>query len=142
MPVYQDRKVGTYRAIYMGCTEKLMGDPEELRFIWRFQEKNDKTTLGQLDKITSTNIKNTQANAYKMMFGILGRKPQDGDDTETHIGEEYDVTWGPNQVGNLTIVNVAPATPEARPATLGEATRKAADEHAKQEGDVQDDLPF
>ena len=137
MPTYQERKVGTYRATYQGCTTKMMGDPEEPRYIWRFQEKADPTTAGQLDKITSTNIVNTQANAYKMMYGILGRKPRDGDDTEAYIGKEYDVQWGPNQAGNLTIVGVTPAYP-------GEDAQlkpKATEAHEKQEADTSD-LPF
>lgn len=136
MPTYTERKVGTYRATYQGCTEKLMGDPEELRYIWRFQEKADATSAGEMAKITSTNIRNKQANAYKMMVGILGHDPRDGDDTEAHIGQEYDVLWGPNQAGNLTIVGVAPAYPGEDAAKTAKPKENAA---KSEEGDG---LPF
>jgi hypothetical protein len=67
-----------------------------------------------------------------MLAGVMGRKPQDGDDTDTMVGKLYDVVYGPNQAGNLTITSVvlvaepsqpvqdapeAAATPQVAPVT-------------------------
>lgn len=113
MPVYHARIAGIYRATYQGCTEKEMINPEtqeaEPRYIWRFQEKADPTTAGVIDKITGTSMQSPNSNAYKIAAGIIGRKLQPGDDTEAYIGQEYDVVYGPNQAGNLTITSVVKA---------------------------------
>lgn len=138
MPVFTERKAGTYRAAYTGSKEKEVTNPQtglaETRILWTFQEVGNSTTVGEMSKWTSTNISNKQANGYRMMRGILGRDPRDGDDTETYVGQVYDVQWGPNQAGNLTIIGVTPVA-DGAPAD----TAKAAEQHALQEGD---ELPF
>jgi hypothetical protein len=112
MPVYTERAAGTYRAKYLGCAEKTLTDKETneevVRWLWRFQELSDPATTGELAKFTGTSMQSPNSNAYKMATGILGHKPQPGDDTETHIGEVYDLFYGPNQAGNLAIIGVVP----------------------------------
>ncbi len=60
-----------------------------------------------------------------MASGIVGRKLQPGDDTEAFIGQAYDVVYGPNQAGNLTITSVAKAQTEAANPVLPTEAEKA-----------------
>jgi hypothetical protein len=60
-----------------------------------------------------------------MASGIVGRKLQPGDDTEKHIGQAYDVVYGPNQAGNLTITSVVKAQTVADNPVLPTAAEKA-----------------
>lgn len=117
MPIYTERAAGTYRAKYLGCAEKTLTDKETneevVRWLWRFQELTDPTTAGELGKFTGTSMQSANSNAYRMATGILGHKPQPGDDTEAHVGEVYDLFYGPNQAGNLTIVGVVPVKDQA-----------------------------
>src|SRR5678816_309282 len=110
MPTYEVRKEGIYRARYEGCREKLFEDPKtgekELRLIWTFQDVKDASPNGTIDKITGTSMKSPNSNAHKIARGLFGGTMLPGVDTETNVGKEYDVWWGPNQEGNLTIVNV------------------------------------
>jgi len=128
MPVYQSRIAGIYRARYVGCVEKNLVDQEtgeeKTLFLWRFQDVNDPLTTGEISKFTSTNMQNTQANAHIMATGIMGRKLQAGDDTETRVGELYDVVYGPNRAGNLTITSVV-RVQEAESPILPTAAEKA-----------------
>lgn len=109
-PIYSERAAGIYRATYRGMIEKEMTNPDtqelEPRWIWRFQEVKDPTTVGEIDKITGTSMKSPNSNAYKMAAGIVGHKLAPGDDTEQFVGSLYDVVYGPNQAGNLTITSV------------------------------------
>ena len=127
MPVYQSRLAGIYRARYVGCTEKTVVDQEtgeeRLLFLWRFQEVSDPLTTGEISKFTSTNLQNTNANAHIMAAGIMGRKLQAGDDTETKVGQLYDVVYGPNRAGNLTITSVVPVLEAASPVLPTEAEK-------------------
>lgn len=113
MPKYTERTQGIYRCTFLGTEERAMLNPEtqteEDRYIWKFQEKADPTSAGQLDKITGTSLRSPNSNAYRIASGLMGRKLQPGDDTDTMIGKEYDVVYGPNQAGNLTITSVVPA---------------------------------
>jgi hypothetical protein len=113
MATYTERAAGIYRCTYTGQIERTFTDQEtgaeELRWIWKFQEISDPLTTGQIDKITGTSLQSPNSNAYKMAAGIVGRKLQPGDDTETFIGQQYDVVYGPNQAGNLTITSVVKA---------------------------------
>jgi hypothetical protein len=106
MPTYQERSAGIFRCTYLGSEERDMTNPEtqqeEPRWIWKFQEKADPTSAGQIDKITGTSLKSPNSNAYKIASGLMGRKLQPGDDTD-------DVVYGPNQAGNLTITSVVRA---------------------------------
>lgn len=112
MPVFSARTAGIYRARYIGCVEKPFTNKDtgedEPRFVWKFQETADTTTAGQIDKITGTSMVSPNSNAYKMAAGIVGRPLQPGDDTEAYVGRLYDVVYGPNQAGNLTITAVMP----------------------------------
>ena len=110
MPIYRERAAGIYRSKFLGTDERDMTNPEsgveERRWIWKFQELADPTSAGQIDKITGTSMKSANSNAYKIATGLLGRKPGPGDDTDSCIGRIYDVVYGPNQAGNLTITSV------------------------------------
>jgi hypothetical protein len=129
MPTYRERTPGIYRCTYLGCTEKDMpvdDGPDEPRWIFRFQEVSDPTSAGQIDKITGTSLKSPNSNAYKIAAGLIGRKLQADDDTETMVGGLYDVVYGPNQAGNLTITSVVRVTAGA-PATAPVAEEVADD---------------
>jgi len=116
MATYTERAAGIYRATYVGQIEKPFTDQEtgetEVRWIWKFQEIADPLTSGQIDKITGTSLQSPNSNAYKMAAGIVGRKLQPGDDTEAFVGQVYDVVYGPNQAGNLTITSVVKVAAE------------------------------
>ena len=122
MPIYTERSAGTYRATYLGCIDKTLTDKdtneEVIRWLWRFQEVADPATTGELSKFTGTSMQSANSNAHRMAAGIIGRKPQPGDDTETHVGEVYDVMYGPNQVGNLTIIGVVKVKDGAKVASV------------------------
>ncbi len=110
MPTYNARTAGIYRARFLGTKEHSFENEEthelEPRWMWRFQEVSDPTTVGEISKWTGTNMKSANANAHKIASGIVGRKLQPGDDTDQYIGGLYDVVYGPNQGGTLTITSV------------------------------------
>lgn len=142
MPVIPEgRKEGVYTAKYLGCTEKMFDVEEtgeqELRYIWRFQDVADPTTVGEISKVTGTSFKSANSNAHKMARGILGKPPEAGDDTESRVGQLYNVVWGPNQAGNLTITNVIPL---AGAATV--AAAPAPGSSLPSSGPTPDELPF
>lgn len=117
MPVYRERAAGIYRAKYVGCKDTTFTDQDtgevQDRWRWVFQEVADPATTGELSKITPRSMKSANSNAYKMAAGILGHKPQPDDDTEAMVGQLYDVVYGENQAGNLTITNVVLVKGEA-----------------------------
>ena len=130
MPTYSERTAGIYRCTYSGWTDLNYIDKEtgedQHRWVWRFQEVSDPATTGQIDKITGTSLNSPNSNAYKIASGIVGRKLQPGDDTEAHVGQLYDVVYGPNQAGNLTITGVVKATGNDNPVLPTEAEKVAA----------------
>ena len=65
---------------------------------WVFQELADSTTVGEMDTLTTPGFR-TRSNGLKFFTGMLGRPPTEQDDTDTLIGQDFDVTWGPNQGG-------------------------------------------
>lgn len=144
MPTYQARVEGIYRCKYLGCEEREFTNPDtsevEPRWVWRFQELADPTTAGLLDKITGTSPKSANSNAYKMMAGVLGHPPTPGDDTEAHIGALYDVVYGRNQGGNLTITSVMKVGPTGSSVASGPAA--GASLPAAGPTTPEDDLPF
>ncbi len=129
MPTYQSRVAGIYRATYIGCQEKKLIDQEtgeeQDRYLWRFQEVSDPLTTGEIAKFTTTNMQSPNSNAHKMAAGIVGRKLQPGDDTEQYIGQVYDVVYGPNQAGNLTITSVVKVVAETVNPVLPTEAEKA-----------------
>ena len=134
MPTYQARTAGIYRNfIYTGCVEKKLIDQEtgeeQERLLWRFQDPNDPTTQGEIAKFTGTSLQSANSNAHKMAAGIVGRKLQPGDDTEQYVGQRYDVVYGPNQAGNLTITSVVKA--EAQPAAVAPTTAAPEPSHVE-----------
>jgi len=141
MPTYTERAPGVYRAKFVKLdtdyklTDKETGE-ELTRWRWVWQEVSDPTTVGELDTITSTSFR-ARTNGLKLFTGMLGRAPRDGDDTDSLIGQEFDVVYGPNQNGRYTVTGASPAK------TLAQATANAAAQKAAQEGDTDPtDLPF
>jgi len=120
MPTFNSRVAGIYPAIYKGCKEMTFTDKDtgedETRWVWKFQEVADPLSTGEIDKITGTSMSSPNSNAYIIAAGIVGRKLQPGDDTEKFIGQVYDVVYGPNRAGNLTITSVVRKTPAEAPA--------------------------
>ena len=110
MPIYKERAAGIYRSKYLGCQDKTLVDKETgeevNKWLWRFQELADPLTTGEIALFTNTSMRSPNSNAYKIATGLLGHKPQPGEDTESHVGEIYDVVYGPNQAGNLAITSV------------------------------------
>ena len=139
MPVYTERAAGTYRAKYLGCADKTLTDKdsgeEVVRWLWRFQELSDPTTAGEISKFTGTSMQSPNSNAYRMAAGILGHKPQPGDDTEKHVGDVYDVTYGPNQAGNLAIILVTAVKDQSVATTTNPAAAPKAPMHEGMEQD-------
>ena len=144
MPEYKERAPGTYRARFVKLDEHYMindrdSGEEVERWRWLFQEVDDPTTMGQLDTLTSVGFK-SRSNGLKFFTGMLGRAPREGDNTDTLIGQEFDVNYGPNQNGRYTIVGVTkPVSRKSASAELAEQRESrtfAANQHAAQEGDV------
>ena len=110
MVKFTEREAGTYRARFVSLdtdfeiTDKASGQPVK-RWRWVFQETSDETTVGQIDTITSPGF-NKGSNGLRFLMGMLGRPPTNEDDTDTLIGQEFDVQYGPNRAGNLSIVGV------------------------------------
>jgi hypothetical protein len=135
MPTYTERKAGVYRSTYTGWSTVTFDDKdnpgqEVTRWKWAFQEVADKSTAGQIDKLTGDSMASPNSNAYKMASGIVGRKLEPGDDTEAHVGELYDVVYGPNQAGKLTITQVIKITGAQKAEELNDAQ------------ELKGDLPF
>jgi hypothetical protein len=110
MVAYKERAAGIYRSTFVKLDPnyKLIDkDTEEevTRWRWVFQEVSDPTTVGEMDTITSPSFR-ARTNGLKLFTGMLGRPPTDQDDTDQHLGKVFDVVWGPNQNGRMTIVNV------------------------------------
>ena len=122
MPKYTERPAGIYRAKFTGTDEKEFEDAEtgekNLRWIWKFQAVDDPTSAGQIDKITGTSLRSPNSNAYRIASGIVGHKLGPGDDTDDYVGQLYDVMYGPNQAGNLTITGVVAAKDQAAPSQV------------------------
>lgn len=121
MASFTERGAGTYRAKFVRLdenfeiTDKATGQTET-RWLWVFQEVSDPTTVGQIDTLTSVGFRKG-TNGLRFLMGMLGRPPQEGDNTEALIGQEFDIQYGPNRAGNLAIVGVTkPAGPTALPA--------------------------
>jgi len=110
MVAYKERAPGIYRSRFVKLdTDYKITDretSEELtRWRWVFQEIEDSTTVGELDTISSPGFK-SRSNGLKLFTGMLGRAPTEADDTDQHLGKVFDVVWGPNQNGRMTVVNV------------------------------------
>jgi hypothetical protein len=116
MAKYTERAAGTYRCRFVKLdenftmTDKQTGE-DVTRWRWVFQEVGDPTTVGEIDTISSPGFR-PRSNGLKFLMGMLGGPPPAGFDTDTLIGQEFDVQYGPNQAGTLTIVGVAkPSNP-------------------------------
>lgn len=132
MPTFTARVAGTYRCTFVQVREVEWTDKDtgELvqRWSWEFQELDKPGSDGQIDRLTDRKL-TKNSNALKFFTGLLGRPPQNGDDTDALKGTLVDVIYGPNQAGNLSITNVmrvaettpaAVAPPVAEPAALPE----------------------
>ena len=65
MPAYQERKAGIYRSTFTGTEERSFTNPdtseEEPRWLWKFQEVADPTSVGVIDAITGTSLRSRTA---------------------------------------------------------------------------------
>lgn len=110
MVKYGGREAGIYRARFVSLdtgfviTDRDTGE-EVTRWRWLFQETKDPTTVGEIDTITSAYM-GPRTNGLKFFTGMLGRPPTKDDDTDDLIGQLFDVTYGANQNGRLTIIGV------------------------------------
>jgi hypothetical protein len=115
MAVYNERTAGIYRCRFAKLVEdytfedKKTGE-EVTRWRWVFQETGDPTTAGEIDTLTSPGFR-PRSNGLKFLMGMIGGPPPAGFDTNSLIGQEFDVTYGPNQAGTLTIVGVTRPNP-------------------------------
>lgn len=161
MPSYRERSAGVYRARFLGSPEKTLTDQESgeksEHYDWQFQEVADPSPNGFMSRLTGQSLRSANSNAFKFMQGILGRPPREGDDTDTYIGQVYDVVYGPNQSGNLCITGIMPIRETAQPVptTVAHPNGLAATEQLHDDTPLsgpqtvpagplpnQDDLPF
>jgi hypothetical protein len=110
MPEFKDRGPGTYPSKFVALDENYEITDKEtneqvIRWRWVFQEVADPTTMGEMDTLTTPGFR-PRSNGLKFFTGMLGRPPQPGDNTDDLIGQVFDVTYGPNMNGRLTITNV------------------------------------
>ena len=144
MPAYKERAPGNYPSRFVKLdedykiTDRETGE-EVTRWRWVFQELADATTIGEMDTLTTPGFK-SRSNGLKFFTGMLGRAPREGDNTDTLVGQTFDVTYGPNQNGRYTIVAVTkPVGSKSASAELAEqreGRQKAADQKAAQEGET------
>jgi hypothetical protein len=135
MPEFLDieRNIGTYRAKFVALDEQYPITPkatgvEEIRWRWVFQATDPKDPDPVIDAIASPGFKQ-RSNNLKFLTGMLGRVPQRGDNTESLLGQEFDVDYGPNLNGRNTIVNVRRITPVAPQSTAGMTASEDAQAH-------------
>lgn len=124
MAKYTERAAGVYRCTFTKLDEaytfedKKTGE-EVTRWRWVFQEAGDPTSVGEIDTLTSPGFR-PRSNGLKFLMGMIGSAPPAGFDTDTLLGQEFDVTYGPNQAGTLTIIGVT--RPAAHPTPVGAIT--------------------
>lgn len=110
MAKFTEREAGTYRSRFVKLdedyeiTDRQTGQ-KVTRWRWIFQETADTTTVGEIDTLTSPGFKKG-SNGLRFFTGMLGRPPNNNDDTAQLIGQEFDVVYGPNRNGTLTITDV------------------------------------
>jgi hypothetical protein len=107
-----DRDLERPKGIYPACTfvsvepitikDKVSGEDKTV-WRWLFIDEHD----AELDTITGTSFR-PRTNALKLLTSLLGRVPQDGDKPADVYGKDYDVVWGENQGGKLTITDLMP----------------------------------
>ena len=148
MPEYKERAPGNYPAKFVQLDEaypivdKTTGE-ESIRWRWVFQEVADPTTVGEMDTISTPGFR-ARSNSLKLFTGMLGRAPREGDNTDTLIGQVFDVQYGPNQNGRNTVVGATRPVPRAAQDTTGlkAATDRAEAIHAAQEGPAHETATF
>lgn len=107
MVKYNERGAGVYLCTFtkldtdFKITDQETGQ-EVTRWRWVFTEQ---ATGEELDTITSPGFK-ARSNGMKFFTGMLGRPPTENDDTDDQIGQPFNVVYGPNQNGRLTITGV------------------------------------
>lgn len=126
---------GPYQATCTGLAEKATKDGATFR-VWEFTLDDGRSTSGASSLSTSPKSK-----GGKWLTTLLGRQPEAGETVEP-VGKRCTIIIELDDNGYERVTAVAP--PESKGARspvkpLQEATQKAADQHALQEGD---DLPF
>ncbi len=120
MVKFTEREAGIYRCKFVKLdpdyriTDRETGE-EVSRWRWVFQETRDSTTVGEIDTLTSQSM-GARTNALKFFTGMLGRLPTKADDTDDLVGQTFDVTYGPNQNGRLSIIGVTRVGLDDQPA--------------------------
>ena len=123
MAKYTERAAGVYPAKFVKLDENYEITDREtkeqvIRWRWVFQDVNDPTTAGELDTLSSPGFR-PRSNGLKFLTGMLGGPPPADFDTDTLLGQVFDVTYGPNQNGTLTVTSVTrrrgTPSPEAIP---------------------------
>jgi hypothetical protein len=132
--VFRERQAGEYPATFIGVedregTDYQTGEPN-VRSLWKFQDDKDGS---EISAWTGTEPR-PRSNCLKIMEGIKGAKLVDGDDANQWRGAKVKVLWGPNMVGNLSIVAVTRVKEEA-PANVETPMTALPNQ-------VADDLPF
>jgi hypothetical protein len=131
MVKYAERAPGVYPATFVALdteypiTDRTTGE-EKVMWRWVFQELADKTTVGEMDTLTTPGFR-ARSNGLKLFTGMLGRPPTPEDDTDTLIGQAFDVTWGPNQNGRNTITGALQRGAVVPPTLPAAATSTASD---------------
>jgi hypothetical protein len=142
-PVYRERTAGIYRSTFLGTTDVEFTDADtgekQERWDWQFQEVADPSSTGLISRMTPRSLRSPNSNAYKFASGIMGRKLQPEDDTDTMKGQVYDVVYGPNQAGNLAITSVVKVQDAPQP--VQDAPGGAEGWKAAQDATIPD-LPF
>src|SRR5262245_9688241 len=92
MVKFQEREAGVYRCRFVSLdTDFELTDRESRetvkRWRWVFQDVSDPTTVGEIDTVTSVGFR-PGSNGLKFLTGMLGRVPNNDDDTDALIGQE------------------------------------------------------
>lgn len=140
MPEFNERTPGTYRSKFVALDERYPITPretgvEEIRWRWVFQHNDPRDADPVIDAIASPGFK-ARSNNLKFLTGMLGRPPVVGDNTDSLLGQDFDVQYGPNMNGRNTIVGVLRVNPVASQDVAGLGASAAA-QHAIQEGYAQ-----
>ena len=101
---------------------------QEPRWDWQFQSVADPSSRRDL-RDDATSLRSPNSNAYKFATGIMGRKLQPEDDTDSTSGRLYDVVYGPNQDGKLTITSVVKVQMPHSPPRMPQEGRRRGKRH-------------
>lgn len=106
---YAERVAGVYPAVFIRVEDYPIKDKDtdEVKPMWRwvFHDIDDDTPAGEMDTISTPGYR-PRSNGLRIFTGMLGRDPGPGDDPLKLAGATFDVVYGQNQGGRLTITDV------------------------------------